>query len=134
MRDIIKHILKEELRFNDGRLNKNGSNTIYDDDNPIVDFGIGEIGVVEVGDEVYPNSIFLKGGFNASEQGKGYGSKALEFIFNKLPKIQNIIVQCYDTACPFWLKKGGVKVLSKDINKNNKPLHTVVINRNDFKL
>lgn len=121
-----------DLRFNDGRFNKNGSNTIYLDDNPIVDFGVGGIGLVKVGGKVINNAIYLKGGYNASEQGRGYGALGISFIFKKLPKIQNLVLQCYDTACPFWMKMGGKNIASKDISGSGKLLHTLVINRADF--
>lgn len=121
-----------DLRFNDGRFNKNGSNTIYLDGNPIVDFGVGGIGTVKVSDKEINNAIYLKGGYNASKQGQGYGALGVSFIFKKLPKIQNLVLQCYDTACPFWVKIGGKKIASKDISGSGKLLHTIVINRNDF--
>jgi ribosomal protein S18 acetylase RimI-like enzyme len=122
------------LRFNDGRLNKHGANIIYYDDNPIVDFGIGQIGNINVSGNNIDNAIFLQGGYNSSEQNKGYGSLGLKFIFNKLQKIQNIIVQCYDSVCPFWKKMGGKIIQSRDIANSGKPLHTMIINRNDIPL
>jgi hypothetical protein len=138
MKDFIKQRLTEELskfsslRFNDGSLNKNGPNTIYLDNNPIVTFGIGELGNVTIDGKSYPNSIYLKGGYNASEQGKGYGTLGIEFLFSKLPKIENIILQCFDTACPFWKKIGGVEVTNK-LMPGNHYLRTLVITRNNFK-
>lgn len=136
MKEFIRKILREslmreELRFNDGRLNKNGPNTIYMDDEPIIDFGIGQIGNVEVGGQTIPNGLYLQGGYNAASQGQGYGTIGLKFIFDKLPKIENIIVQCYDTACPFWSKMGGEVIASKDIGKGTM-LHTMVIKRSSF--
>lgn len=137
MKDFIKQrlresLVKEELYFNDGRFNKQGANTIYMDGNPIVDFGVGAIGTVNVAGQEIDNALYLQGGYNASEQGKGYGSIGLKFIFDKLPKIQNIILQCYDTACPFWKKMGGEVIDSKDIANSGKPLHTMVITRDQF--
>lgn len=138
MKSFIKSKLREslikeqELRFNDGSLNKNGPNTIYLDDEAIVDFGIGELGNVEVNGQVYPNSMYLKGGYNASKQRMGYGTLGIKFIFEKLPKIQHIIVDCYDTACPFWINIGGNKVYSRDITGSGKELHTVIISRENF--
>lgn len=120
-----------ELRFNDGRFNKEGANTIYMDGNPIVDFGVGGLGDVTINGEVYPNSLYLKGGYNASEQGRGYGSIGLKFIFQKLPKIQNIILQCYDTACPFWKKMGGQEIAVKEMPGGH-PLRTLRITRDSF--
>lgn len=120
-----------ELRFNDGRFNKEGANTIYMDGNPIVDFGVGGLGDVTINGETYPNSLYLKGGYNASEQKKGYGSIGLKFIFQKLPKIQNIILQCYDTACPFWKKMGGQEIAVKEMPGGH-ALRTLRISRDSF--
>lgn len=125
------NVSEPELRFNDGKFNKDGANTIYMDGNPIVDFGVGGIGDVKIGDQLIPNALYLKGGYNASEQGKGYGSMGLKFIFNKLPKIQNIILQCYDTACPFWKKMGGREITTKDLG-NGHTLRTLRISRDSF--
>lgn len=123
--------MREELRFNDGRLNKKGPNTIYMDDEPIVDFGIGQLGNVEVAGQTIPNALYLQGGYNAASQGRGYGTIGLKFIFDKLPRIENIIVQCYDTACPFWSKMGAEVINSKDVGKGTM-LHTMVIKRSSF--
>lgn len=130
-------MVKENLdlsrfRFNDGRFNKNGANTIYMDDNPIIDFGVGELGQVKSYGKVFNNAIFLKGGFNASEQGKGYGRIGLEFIFSKLPKIQYIILECLDSAKGFWDKMGGQVIGERPYvrNRENSPtLYTMVISR-----
>jgi hypothetical protein len=120
-----------ELRFNDGKFNKEGSNVIYMNGNPIVDFGVGGIGEITINGETYPNSIYLRGGYNASEQGKGYGTIGLRFIFQKLPKIQNIIIQCFDTACPFWTKMGGQEIAVKEMPGGH-PLRTLRISRDSF--
>lgn len=122
---------ENELRFNNGQFNKSGPNTIYLDGNPIVDFGVGEIGTITVADQVIPNAIYLKGGFNASEQKKGYGSLGLGFIFQKLIKIDNIVLQCYEKVCPFWVKMGAVELTSKEIAKGVN-LKTMVITRANF--
>lgn len=134
---IFENILKEsliceELKFNDGRINKHGPNTIYLDDKPIVDFGISEIGNIDVHGKTIPNAIFLKGGYNAVEQGKGYGSLGIKFIFEKLPKIQNLILQCYETACPFWEKIGGEVIYVDDETNKSHPIKTIVVNRDNF--
>ena len=120
-----------ELKFNDGKFNKSGSNTIYMDDNPIVDFGVGGIGDLTIGGEVIPNALYLKGGYNASEQGKGYGTMGLKFIFQKLPKIQNIVLQCLDTACPFWVKMGAQEVTTKKMDSGH-ILRTLRVPRDAF--
>jgi hypothetical protein len=119
------------LRFNDGRFNKDGANTIYMDDTPIIDFGVGGIGSITINGEMYPNSLYLKGGYNAAEQNMGYGTMGLKFIFKKLPKIENIILQCYDTACPFWTNMGGVEVSSKEMEGGHS-LRTMLLNRDSF--
>lgn len=120
-----------EFKFNDGRLNKHGHNTIYADDEPIVDFGIGEIGNININNVEIPNAIYLRGGYNAAKKGLGYGSMGIHVIFSKLPKIENLILQCYDTACPFWEKMGGEEITNKEISPNNF-LRTLVVNKNDF--
>ena len=97
----------------------------------IVDFGVGGLGTIEINGESYPNSLYLKGGYNASEQGKGYGSMGLKFIFDKLPKINNIILQCFDTACPFWEKMGGQEIAVKEMPGGH-PLRTLRISRDSF--
>jgi len=120
-----------ELKFNDGRFNKDGANTIYMDGNPIVDFGVGALGSVKIGDITVPNALYLVGGYNASEQGKGYGTMGLKFIFSKLLKIENIILQCYDTACPFWKKMGGEEIAVKKMGGGH-ALRTLKISRDSF--
>lgn len=129
---LLEHVMEQEkphLHFNDdGRFNKQGQNIIYMGDNPIVTFGVGKIGDIEINGETYPNSIFLQGGFNASVQKQGYGTMAVDFIFEKLPKIQNLILQCYDTACPFWFKVGGKEVYSKETG-GGQTLRTLVVPR-----
>ncbi len=138
MKEFIKQKLYEqlnesepELTFNDGKFNKSGPNTIYMDGNPIVDFGVGGLGDITINGEVIPNSVYLKGGYNASEQGKGYGSMGLKFIFDKLPRIQNIILQCFDTACPFWVKQGGQEIAVKEMPGGH-ALRTLRISRGSF--
>lgn len=137
MKDFIRQRLNEhlnlqetEFRFNDGRLNKNGANTIYMNGEAIVDFGIGEIGTVNVNGQDIPNAIYLKGGYNAAAQKRGYGTLGLRAIFNKLPKIQNLILQCYDTACPFWKKMGGQEITTKELPGGT--LRTLVVTRDAF--
>jgi hypothetical protein len=140
MRQFIKKrlnetltLLSEDLKFNDnGKFNKSGANTIFYNGEPIVDFGVGEIGTVTIGKHTIPNAIYLKGGYNASKQRMGYGTLGVKFIFQKLPKIENLVLDCYDTACPFWIKLGAKTIQSRDIANSGRPLHTVVINRNDF--
>jgi len=121
----------EELRFNDGKFNKSGANTIYMGENPIVDFGVGGIGDLTINGETVPNALYLKGGYNASEQGSGYGTMGLKFIFQKLPKIQNIVLQCFDTACPFWVKMGGQEIATKQMDSGH-VLRTLRVSRDSF--
>ena len=57
----------------------------------------------------------------------------LEFIFTKLPKIQYLILQCLDTAKPFWVKMGAKVICQKPYSeRTNKPLYTMVISRDNF--
>jgi len=120
------------LRFNDGRFNKIGPNTIYMDDNPIIDFGVGQLGQINIGGKTFENAMYLQGGFNASVQRKGYGTLGLKFIFTKLPKIQFIILQCLDSAKPFWDKMGGKVIAEKPYGRSTNTLYTMVISRDDF--
>ena len=145
MKEFIKLRIREHLIFedeqilklnNDGLLNKPSDgriapNTVYLNGEPIVDFGIGKIGPVVIGDKTYDKSIYLQGGFNAAKQKMGYGTMALKYLFNKLPVIQNLILQCYDTACPFWKKMGGVEIDTKEISAGN-TLRTLLITRDTF--
>jgi len=130
---LLEYVMEQEkphLHFNEnGRFNKDGQNIVYMGDNPIVTFGVGKIGNIEINGQTYPNSMYLRGGFNASEERKGYGTMAVDFIFEKLPKIQNLIVQCYDSACPFWVKVGGKEVYSQDIAGGGRKLKTLVVPR-----
>lgn len=119
------------MRFNDGKFNKFGHNTIYMGDEAIVDFGVGELGDIKVNNQVISNALYLKGGYNAAQQKMGYGTMGLRFIFQKLPKIQNIILQCYDTACPFWIKMGAKEIVSKEMPGGN-ILRTLLITREAF--
>jgi hypothetical protein len=125
-----------------GKFKKSGPNTIdilndNDEWETIVDFGVGELGNVDITDEkgqlieTIPNALYLRGGYNAAEQRKGYGGLGLKFIFHKLTKIQNIILQCYDTACPFWFKQGGEEIYVKE-NPGGHPLRTLRISRDSF--
>lgn len=145
MKEFIKLKIREHLIFedeqvlklnNDGLLNKPSGNqiapnTIYLNGEPIVDFGISKIGPVKIGDNTYEKSIYLQGGFNAAKQKMGYGTMALKYLFNKLPLIQNLILQCYDTACPFWEKMGGIEIDAKEMGGGH-PLRTLLITRNAF--
>lgn len=137
---IFENLLKESLnhedlrlKFNDNdRLNNSGANTMYMGDEPIVEFGVAQTGEIVVYDITIPNAIFLRGGFESAKEGKGYGSLAIKFMFEKLPKIQNLILQCYESACPFWIAMNGKVIhINHKINIRN-PVKTIVINRNDF--
>ena len=135
MKDFIKEKLNEyfiieRFSFNDGRFNKSGHNTIYLDDEAIVDLGVSDIGDIDVDGTIIPNAMYVVD-YNAASQGKRYGTLGLKAIFDKLPKINNIIMQCFDTACPFWLKMGGEVVSKKDVGSGH-PLYTININRNNF--
>ena len=138
-RDKRLNRINEGLRF-DGPLNKptpGGNpvgNGIYDPEleNNIVDFGIGQIGTVNVIDQTFPNAIYLQGGFKATVEKAGYGTRGLQFIFNKLPKIENIILGCYETACPFWMKMGGKKIGEKEMK--NGLMDIILVTRKAFDL
>jgi hypothetical protein len=119
------------LRFNDGKFNKNGANTIFMGDNPILDFGVGEIGQIKVYGNVYNNAMYLQGGYNASEQRRGYGTLGIQFIFSKLPKIEHIILQCVDSAKGFWDKMGAQVIGEKPYGRSEHVLYTMIINRSD---
>ena len=137
---FIRNILRENLlgldkdifRFNDGSINKNGTNILYKNNKPIVTFGIGKIGPITINNMEYNNSLYLMGGYSASKQNMGYGTLGIKILFEKLPKIENIILQCYDTACPFWEKIGGLEIDNKEMGGGHL-LRTLIINRNNFK-
>lgn len=128
-KDLSESIDLSTLRFNDGKFNKTGPNTIYMDENPIVDFGVGQIGDINVNGVTYSNAIYLQGGYNASKQKMGYGSVGIEYLFYKLPKIQYIILQCVDSAKGFWDKLGAKVIDSKKWGESNELLYTMLINR-----
>lgn len=138
-RSIVKEASKiptGQLRFNNGVFNKTGANVIYwdkpdeEEDIPIIDFGVGGLGKLSVNGKTYENSIYLQGGYNASVERKGYGENGIRFIFNKLPKIQNLILQCYPKPCGFWRKMGGKDIAVKEMPGGK--LSTLVISRDDF--
>lgn len=129
----------KSLTINNGYINTTGVNTIFQKGMPIVDFGIKKYGNMEINDVIFPNSVYLLGGFNASRQGRGYGTLGVNFLFHnnnlnvkRYWDIDNIVLHCYDTACPFWLKLGGKQVDSRDITGSGKELRTVVISKQDF--
>lgn len=128
---------ENSLHFKDGKLNKPNNyqkipgNTINKGSNPIVDFGVGKIGTVNIEGYEFQNALYLQGGYNAAEQRKGYGTEGIRFLFNKLPKIQNILLGCYKTACPFWIKIGGVPFATKQLD--NGLFTYIVVTRDAFK-
>tara|TARA_R110000868_G_scaffold176916_3_gene414941 strand:- start:20944 stop:21354 length:411 start_codon:yes stop_codon:yes gene_type:complete len=132
IRDKVRKLLMEQekphLHFNeDGRFNKDGQNIVYMGDNPIVTFGVGEVGNIEVDGRNYPNSIMLRGGWNASEQKQGYSRLAIAFIFEKLPRIENLILECRNGVYPVWVKLGGEQISVRD--SGGHPLRTLKIAR-----
>lgn len=129
---MTESITVNDLHFSGGRFNKNGHNTIMYGEEPIVDFGVGAFGELNIGGQKIPNALYLQGGYNATIQKRGYGSLGLQLIFKKLPKIQNIVLQCYDSACGFWTKMGGKEITNKKINGKG-VLRTLCIKREDFK-
>ncbi len=100
-------------------------------------FGVGIIGKVPTdplnyfkvkNGEVYPNSIFLTGGFIIFNKQQGIGRNAIKEIFKRNPSIQNIFLYANDwtRGVPFWLKIGGEILLGTDgelvyiqVNKDN---------------
>ncbi len=129
--EITENDQLADMRFNDGRFNKDGANTIYLGDEAIIDFGVGGLGNIDINGETIPNALYLKGGYNAAVQGQGHGGLGIKFIFHKLPKVQNIILQCFDTACPFWVKQGGKEIATKEMPGGH-TLRTLRIARDSF--
>ena len=122
-----------DFRFNDGRFNKDGANTIYKDDNPIVDFIVGQIGNVTINGVNIGNALEI-GNYGASVERMGYGKLGLAFIFSKLPKIQHIVFECLDSAKPFWDKMGGEVLKTQEYSTSGKMLYTMSVNRSSFNL
>lgn len=132
-----EYVMSENINVNDmhflgGKFKKEGHNIIMHGEEPIVDMGIGKTGMVEIDGNQIPNALYIVD-YNASKQGSGYGTLGVKFLFTKLPRIQNLVLQCYDTACPFWTKMGAKEISNKEIKGGN-ILRTMVINRNDFPL
>lgn len=121
---------EDELHFLGGKFNKHGHNTIVRGEEPIADLGVSEVGEIDIEGTKIPKAIYIVD-YNASKEGAGYGPLGIKFIFNKLPIIQNLILQCLDTACPFWIKIGGVEVHSKKMTSGHM-LRTIVVNRDNF--
>lgn len=117
-----------EFRFNDGKFNKNGANTIYMGDNPIIDFIVGQIGNVNINGVSINNALEI-GNYGASVERMGYGKLGIEFIFSKLPKIQYIVFECLDSAKPFWDKMGGKVLKTQEYSTSGKMLYTMAIKR-----
>lgn len=136
MRKIIKEKLNKKLNEeevgslmlnNNNKLNKNGANTIYLGDNPIADFGVGDVGSFKIKDHTFENALYLSGGFTTSQEGKGYGKMAINFLFNRLPKIDKLVIKCYYPACGFWEKMGGKVVDTEKIEGSEKSLNLMVV-------
>jgi len=129
-------LITEGLVINDNnRLNRDPSgkpvlNTIYLDEDPIVDLSIGRVGDFEDPDGFKVNNGLEIVQMSSASTKMGYGRMSIEFLFNKLPKIQNIYVQCYGGACGFWKKIGGNIVKRRETPFGDES--TVIINRNDF--
>jgi hypothetical protein len=121
--------LKESLYFNDGKFNKNGTNTLYNDGEVVVNFGVGAVGSFELNGQHFDNGLYLKGGYHSPK--KGGGHLGIKTIFEKLPKIENIVLECFDNVLGFWTHIGG-KVVDVRQNKNGDNVNTVVINRASY--
>ena len=109
MNNIAIRAVEDTFKLNiNGLLNKTGENIIYQDSLEIIKFGVGHIS---------SGVLYLSGGFLSLHPRRGHGSAAIRFIFNKLPKINNIRLKCKDGVLPFWEKAGG-KVIKKDDDYN----------------
>lgn len=106
---IAARAIEDTFKLNqNGLLNKTGENTIYQGSQEVVKFGVGEIS---------SGVMYLKGGFLSLRPGRGNGAATIKFLFNRLPKINNIRLKCKDKVLPFWEKAGG-KVIKKDDDYN----------------
>lgn len=130
------NLITEGLIINDdNRLHRDPSgkptyNSISLDGDTIVDLSIGRVGDFEDEDGFKTNNGLEIIQMNSVIQKRGYGTMAIEFLFNKLPKIQNIYIQCYPDACGFWEKIGGVVVKRRKTDRGKES--TMIINRDKF--
>lgn len=130
------NLIKEGLIMNDdNRLHRDPSgkptyNYIDLDGETIVDLSIGRVGDFEDEDGFRTNNGLEIIQMSSATQKRGHGTLAIKFIFDKLPKIQNIYIQCYPDACGFWSKIGGVVVKKRKTDRGNES--TMLINRDKF--
>ena len=89
--------LSFKLNIN-GTLNKTGENLIFSGSKEVIKFGVGTIS---------NGNMYLSGGFLSLYPGKGFGKATIKFLFNRLPRINTIILKCKDNVLPFWKKAGG---------------------------
>jgi hypothetical protein len=127
--DEYKIGLEEGFYFNDGRFNKSGANTLYNNGEEVVNFGVGDVGSFELNGQQFNNALYLKGGYHSAK--KGGGTLGIKTIFEKLPKIENIVLECFDNVVGFWTHIGG-DIVNVRQNKNGDNVNTVVINRASF--
>lgn len=129
-------LLTEGLVINDdNKLRRDPSgnptfNTIYQDEEPIVDLSIGRVGMIEDKDGFKIDNALEINQMNAATQNMGHGTLAIEFLFNKLPRIQNIYIQCYKGPFGFWKRIGGKIVKKKKTEHGTE--WTMIINRDNF--
>ena len=118
MISTIQLILNEDFRLNDnGYLNKVGFNSVYDADSD------EEVATMKI-DGVH-NGVMELIDFVSNKEGQGNGKKVIDFLFQKLPRVNTIHLKCKDGVLGFWQKAGG-KVVGKqdgynivDINRKN---------------
>lgn len=115
---LVSLILNEGLRLNDnGQLNKVGFNSVYDTE---TDEEIATMKIAGVHDGLLELSDFV-----SVKEGEGNGRRVIEFLFNRLPRVNTIHLKCKDGVLGFWTKVGG-KVVKKENGYN-----IVDINRKD---
>ena len=109
------------FRFNDdGRFNKSGYNVIYRNNEEILSFQVSQAGAVvhEKTNVTMPNAILIPNLVSPIE-GQGNPQLGFEQIFKKLPKIENILVDCYEKIKPYWVKLGFEPVGSYKTRNGN---------------
>ena len=115
---LVSLILNEGLRLNDnGQLNKVGFNSVYDTE---TDEEIATMKIAGVHDGLLELSDFV-----SVKEGEGNGRRVIEFLFNRLPRVNTIHLKCKDGVLGFWTKVGG-----KAVKKEN-GYNIVDINRKD---
>ena len=119
------------MKINKNNHIKQGFNDVFLNDEHVGTLTIGEIGNINIGKEVFKDSILLVGGFVIFHKFRnmGIGRELFRKIFKDNPKIENILLYAVSEqgSIEFWQKIGG-----EILNINNN-LYFIKLNRNDIK-